>query len=61
MVATTNFETCILHAAYQLVRNGSNGGTKAIQFCLATTGSPQVRQAWEAPELPNMDPRHKFS
>eukprot|EP00969_Alexandrium_andersonii_P057222 2523771-Alexandrium_andersonii.AAC.1 len=43
VVATTNFKTCLLHAAYQLVRNGSYGDTKAVQFCLATTGSPQVK------------------
>eukprot|EP00969_Alexandrium_andersonii_P330014 14584370-Alexandrium_andersonii.AAC.1 len=32
----------------------------AVQFCLATTGSPQVKKAWGAPELPQ-EPEHKFN
>eukprot|EP00975_Prorocentrum_lima_P004682 1019294-Prorocentrum_lima.AAC.1 len=34
MIATTNFKTCILHAAFQLVDNPSYFYNQAVQFCL---------------------------
>ena len=63
VVPTTNFRACILHAAFQLVRNRVYKDTKAVQFCLATTGQSQVMHAWKGqdPCEHTMFHRHGFA